>query len=283
MLSTEQLSFTYRKGKPVLENVNLNLTPGNVYGLLGLNGVGKTTLLQLIAGCLFPKGGSIQLMGFDPKERDVNMLANLYYVPVEINVPNCSIARYLSLYQPFYPNFDLNIFKKALDCFGLEQSMQLNQISFGQKKKVVLAFALATQCKVLLLDEPTDGLDSPSKAQFRRLLSEFISEERIILIATHHINDIASLVDQIILLENTKLLLNASVEAINTQFSQQFSSKLPTEHSEVLYSERLPQGYQYLTHNTKRVSGNIDMEFFFNAVSLNPAIAQSFNPKNLMI
>jgi ABC-2 type transport system ATP-binding protein len=283
MLSTTQLSYFYRKGNPVLENIGLNLTSGNVYGLLGLNGVGKTTLMQLIAGCLFPKSGSIQLMGFDPKERDVNMLINLYYVPVEINVPSCSIARYLSLYQPFYPNFEVNIFQKALDCFGLEQSMQLNQISFGQKKKVVLAFALATQCKVLLLDEPTDGLDSPSKAQFRRLLSEFISEERIILIGTHHINDIASLVDQIIILENTKLLLNASIEAINAQFSQQFSSKLPTEHSEILYSERLPQGYQYLTYNTKKVSGNIDLEFFFNAVSLNPAIAQSFNPINLTI
>jgi ABC-2 type transport system ATP-binding protein len=277
MLSTENLSYSYRKGKAVLENVALNLTPGNVYGLLGLNGVGKTTLMQLISGCLFPKKGSIFIMGFDPKERDVNMLVNLYYVPVEINVPNWTVSRYLELNRPFYPNFDLNIFKKALDCFGLEHTMQLNQISFGQKKKVILAFALATQCKVLLLDEPTDGLDSPSKAQFRRLLSEHISEERLILIATHHINDVASLVDHLIILENTKLLLNVPIEAINAQLSQSFSSKPPSELSEVLYSERVPQGYQLLLQNTKKVSGNIDLEFFFNAVSLNPAIAQFFN------
>jgi ABC-2 type transport system ATP-binding protein len=275
MLSTENLSYSYRKGKVILENVALNLTPGNVYGLLGLNGVGKTTLMQLISGCLFPKKGSINLMGFDPKERDVNMLVNLYYVPVEINVPNCSVARYLELYQPFYPDFDLKIFKKALECFGLEQSMRLNQISFGQKKKVILAFALATQCKVLLLDEPTDGLDSPSKVQFQRLLSEYISADCLVIIATHRINDVATLIDYLLILEDTKLLVNAPIATINEQFSQLISSILP---SEALYSERVPQGFKYLTHNVDGDPKHIDLEFFFNAISSKPAIATIFHP-----
>jgi ABC-2 type transport system ATP-binding protein len=283
MITFNDVSFGYRHGPLILQNIRATLKAGRVYGLLGLNGVGKTTLLRLLAGGLFCRQGQIRVLGFDPGGRSEALLSRLYNVAAEVSLPDCSIAQYMALYRPFYPNFEVSIFYKALEVMHLERGMLLHRISFGQRKKVVLCFALATQCELLLLDEPTDGLDSLSKAQFRRLLSEYIREDRTVLIATHHIQDVTALIDHLLVLERSHILLDAPVQDIAQQYSMISAPHLPDNRAEALYSERTPGGYRYLSINRSGTPGLMDLEFFFKAVSSRPDLTQIFHNQDIVL
>lgn len=274
MIHIRDVSFAYRRGAPVLENIHLTFEPGRVYGLLGLNGVGKTTLMHLIGGGLLVQEGTVETLGLNPSERPVGLLSQLYLVTADLYLPKCSIAEYADRYKPFYPNFDETLFQRALGIMRLTPDMLLHNISFGQRKKAVLCFALATQCSILLLDEPTDGLDSPSKAQFRRLLSEYIDDNRILIIATHHVQDVSALLDQVVILDQQSVLTNMPIGALSERFAIRTATQLPADGS-VLYSERIPGGHRYLIYN-KPGSGEaeLDLEFVFNAVTENRRILE---------
>ncbi len=274
MLSLQNVSFAYPRRPQVLDALTFDLPAGSICGLLGLNGVGKTTLMHLISGLLLTRRGVTRVMGHNPNDRSVDLLADLYYLPADLHLPKLSIAAYARRYGPFYPGFSEATWEQSLQAMTLTPDMRLDRISFGQRKKAMLCFALATQCRLLLLDEPTDGLDTLSKGQFRQLLSSYLAEDRLIVAATHHVGDLATLVDHLLVLKDQSLLLSQSVETIIRRFSVRTATTLPTEG--VLYSERALSGWQYLTHNTTGAPGHVDLEFFFNAVSTHPAIVQHF-------
>lgn len=272
MIELTKLSFGYKKGRDLFEELDLSIPKGNIYGLLGRNGAGKTTLLSIIAGLLAPKSGTVNVLEHTPFDRQPSFLTQLYFIPEELHIPSMSIEAYEKTYAPFYPNFDHQKFDYYISEFGLEKSSKMTKLSYGQKKKVIISFGLATNCALLILDEPTNGLDIPSKSQFRKLLAGSISDDRTFIISTHQVRDMATLIDPLIILDSAKIIFQRSVEEITSRlsFELQFSEPVP---GEVIYYERVPGGYMTIQENLTGESSyeEIDMEILFNAIIEHPS------------
>ncbi len=275
MIAINGVSFWYKRRKPVLENISLQLDAGGVYGLLGSNGVGKTTLLHLLNGLLTPKSGAVQVAGQEPRKRQVSCLEKIFYVPVEFDLPALRVSAYGQRYQPFYTRFNKKVWETALQTFGIAQTASINDLSYGQKKKVLLSFALASGCEILLFDEPTDGLDIPSKDHFRRLLSNYIDDGKIAVITTHHVYDVAMLLDHVVVLKDTSLLLQASISALSARMHTIITPKMPSG-DDIIYSERVPGGFHCLVKNTGDEEGPLDLELFFKALQRYPELAKTY-------
>jgi ABC-2 type transport system ATP-binding protein len=265
MIAIENLNFGYRKKQLVLENLSLHIKPGHIYGLLGSNGAGKSSLLHNMCGLLFPFSGSCKVAGDNPANRDPLFLQQVYLLPEEIYLPNVSIKSYLDVYAPFYPAFDKELFFRFLSEFDIPKENKLQHMSYGQKKKVMISFALATQAKVLLMDEPTNGLDIPSKKQFRKIIAGVLKEDQLIIISTHQVKDLDSLIDYVLILEDKKIILHEPVENITNKLAFKQVMSLD-EVSTPIYSEGALKGYAVITPNIKKEQSRLDMEMFFNAV-----------------
>ena len=277
MIQIKNLSFDYGKRKPVFRNLNLTLTEGNVYGLLGKNGAGKSSLLRNMAGLLFPTSGSCVVNGHDAQKRLPVFLQDLYFLPEEFHTPSVKIKEFVDVYAPFYPKFSRKQFLEYLEEFQLSDNEKFSELSLGQKKKALIGFALSTNTKVLLMDEPTNGLDIPSKSQFRKIIASVATEERIIVISTHQVRDLESLIDPIIILDNSEVLLNATTEEIAEKLCFKNVSTV-TDHDKVLYSEHSLRGFSIVTQNTDNEDSKADLELLFNATLTNQSqIKQLFN------
>jgi ABC-2 type transport system ATP-binding protein len=277
MIQIQNLSFDYGKRKPVFRNLNLTLTEGNVYGLLGKNGAGKSSLLRNMAGLLFPTAGTCVVNGYNAQDRLPSFLQDLYFLPEEFHTPSVKIKEFVEIYAPFYPNFSRKQFLEYLEEFQLSDNEKFTELSLGQKKKALIGFALSTNTKVLLMDEPTNGLDIPSKSQFRKIIANVATEERIIVISTHQVRDLESLIDPIIILDNSEVLLNASTEKIAEKLCFKNVSTV-TNHEAVLYSEHSIRGFSIVTQNTDNEDSKADLELLFNATLTNQAqIKELFN------
>ena len=262
--------FEYSKGQNLFEKLDLEIPSGNVYGLLGKNGAGKTTLLKLIAGLLFTRRGTCEVMGYKSEFRRPEMLRELYFIPEEFYLPPIRITDYISSHAPFYPRFDQTRLKDYLTGFQLPENSRLSNLSYGQKKKFLLAFGLATDCKLLILDEPTNGLDIPTKSQFRKLLAGSLSADRTFLISTHQVRDMENLIDPIIILEEGSIIFNASMDTVSRRLAVTLQSEVPDE-SNVLYYEKVLGGYAVMKENAAEAETKIDLELLFNAVINNRA------------
>jgi len=265
MIQANNLSFHYTTKKPVYQNLDLHIEPGKIYGILGKNGVGKTTLLKLINGLVFPKEGSLDVFGDRPQNRKVSFLNEIFYIREEIPASKLSIKKEKNLYAPFYPNFSEESHEIILSKFDLDPNEKISNLSFGQKKKAHLAFALATGCRLLLLDEPTNALDIPSKSQFRKVVSAHMHENSSILVSTHQVRDLSNLIDGVVIIEKGKIILNEDLFEISKKMA--FVSSLGTTIPEnAIYSERVPGGNIHVVPNTNQLETDIDLEVLFNAV-----------------
>lgn len=263
MVSIESLQFGYRRGYTLFDNLNLTLQKGCVYGLFGVNGAGKTTLIRHISGLLFPGKGNVSVDGRDSRRRDVEMMRELFIIPEEFWLPSITIERYAEVHSGFFPKFDSGIFNQILREFEVEQKQNLDSLSYGQKKKFMIAFGIATNCGLLLMDEPTNGLDIPSKSQFRKILATHINEHRCVLISTHQVRDLSSIIDHVIILDNGKIRFMESTETITDNLS--FGLITGDNHAEIVYSEDIFGGKSAITKNIGKDT-EIDFELLFNGV-----------------
>jgi ABC-2 type transport system ATP-binding protein len=270
MIHLDKVSFGYSKHKKLFEDLSMNLQPGHIYGLLGKNGAGKSSLLRNMAGLLFPLSGKIDVNGFEPKRRQPAFLQDIFFIPEEIYLPSVTIEEYLFTLAPFYPKFDEQQFRNYISEFDIPEKNKLTDMSYGQKKKVLTAFALATNTRVLLMDEPTNGLDIPSKSQFRKIVSSALEPNRLILISTHQVRDLDNLIDDIIILEDSEILIQHSLETVSERlyFGTLSSVEFDTR---VLYSEPSLRGYKAVSENSDREESRVDLEQLFNAVMENPS------------
>ena len=197
-----------------IDSFSLRLEEGGVYGLLGSNGVGKSTLLQLICGLLTPDSGEVTLNGINTRLRRPSTLDQIFLVPEEIGLPALKLDTFISLNGAFYPNFSKEDMYRHLDTFGLDRNIVLDKLSMGQKKKVALAFAMACNTKILLMDEPTNGLDIPAKSAFRKFIIESMSDDRIFVISTHQVRDVSQILDHILIMDKSKVLIDRTVNEI---------------------------------------------------------------------
>jgi len=274
MIQIDNLSFGYTSKKLLYKNLSLQLETGKIYGLLGRNGAGKSTLLKNIIGLLFPTGGSISVNGFVPRKRLPSFLETIYFIPEEVYVPPLTIHRYVELFSPFYPRFNKEQLQEYLERMDVQTIDKLNTLSFGQQKKFIISFALACNTHILLLDEPTNGLDIPSKKRFRKLIASIMNEERMIFISTHQIRDLDNLIDQVIIVDNGDLLLNASITTIADKLCFRTVDEWHGEEP-LLYEEEHLKGMSIVTENVHHEESKVNLEHLFNAITDNPVMAKT--------
>jgi ABC-2 type transport system ATP-binding protein len=268
MVAIKGLSFYYNSQQLLFQGLSLEIEPGNIYGLLGKNGAGKTTLLKILAGLIFPNEGDTSVFGCTPGHRKAEMLEDLYFLPEEFYVPKLSGNTYVKLYAPFYPRFDDTLFREAAAEFEIDCALMLTDLSYGQKKKFLTAFGIATNCALTIFDEPSNGLDIPSKSRFRRLLASGLTEERSFIISTHQVRDVESLIDPIIILHDGEIVFNHTGEEISRALSVEIKKQL--DEGDFLYAEKVIGGHAVLEVNTARIESNVDIELLFNAVITRP-------------
>ena len=274
MIEISNLTFGYGE-KALFQNLNLSLKAGHIYGLLGKNGAGKSTLLKNIAGLVFPIEGTCKVNGYTSKNRLPDFLQELFFVPEDIYMPAISAKQFAKSTGHFYPNFDNKQFEKILAEFDVPNDKPLTQLSFGQQKKVVIAFGISTNTSLLIMDEPTNGLDIPSKAQFRKIIASSLTEDRCIIISTHQVRDLDNLIDNVLVLHNQKIVVNSNLDDVAAKVN---FSVLPTTATGYIYAEESFSGLHAITENTDNSYSKVDMELLFNAViSDNEQLTQTLN------
>lgn len=271
MLSFSNVSFTYgRRGKEVLSGLSLDFEENGIYGILGKNGTGKSTMLYLAAGLLRPKGGNVTAEGVPTQSRRPETLRKLFLVPEEFDLPEVSLRTYVQLNAPFYPTFSEDILARCLKSFELGDDLNIGRLSMGQKKKVYISFALAAGTKYLLMDEPTNGLDIPSKKVFREVIAREMTEERVMIISTHQVRDVEQLIDHVVIVNEGAVLLNASTAEIESRL--RFEQRaVGSDLSDALFVQQTMRGIELICPNSGNDETPIDLELLFNALQTVPA------------
>lgn len=265
MIEIKDLAFSYGK-TPILKSITTTLEEGRIYGLLGENGVGKTTLLTLLCGLKKVCSGSITTDGENPFDRTPTLLQNQFYLPDEVFPVAMKAECFAKERGAFWPDYDHSKFLEIMKEFENDPAKKMNQMSAGQLKKTYISLALACGCKYIFMDEPTNGLDIPSKTQFRSAIMKYTSDDSTIVISTHQVRDLENIIDPIIILDRQDVLLNATVEEITSKLYFDYGTQL---HPESLYSERLPGGFIQVYPNTTGEDSKINVEALFNAVHKN--------------
>ena len=269
MVQLQNVEFGYDKNRKLFNGVNLQLEPGHFYGLLGRNGAGKTTLLKIMTGLLFPQAGEALIDDEPAYKRTAKQLSDIYFLQEEIYVPHLKIKEFEDAYAPFYPNFSHEQFTKYLREFEMDNMLGfIDKFSHGQKKKVMIAFALATNVPLLIMDEPTNGLDIPSKSIFRKIMAASAGEQKTVLISTHQVRDLHSLIDAVSIIDNGRMILSAPAEGIIDKLVFDINDE-KTKVGKVFYTEESPHGIYQVKENLNHLDSPLDLELLFNAAVQN--------------
>ncbi len=295
MILINNISYKYRKQtKEVFSNISFNLEQGKIYGLLGRNGVGKTTLLYNILGLQRPTTGNITFEGsqvhqspklgakfirvkpaistrgivigsdataIEAHQRNAEILQECFAVTEVVELPNYSLKKFIDIHAPFYPRFSEEELYQYLSTFNLTREIKdLTQLSMGEQKKVYISFALACNTKLLIMDEPTNGLDIPAKGEFRKNISLAMNANRCIVISTHQVADIENILDDVIIMNNNGILVNDSLLHIgeNLLFSENQANAIFTQPS--------PGGVYTISANNNKQESIVRLELLFNAL-----------------
>ncbi|MDR2473682.1 MAG: ATP-binding cassette domain-containing protein [Tannerella sp.] len=270
MIKVKEITFRYKK-KTVFKDFSSSFEDGKVYGLLGKNGAGKSTLLYLMTGLLQPQQGKIFYNDENVSKRLPSVMSDIFIVPEEFMLPHISLKKYMSVNKPFYPRFSEEQLRKNLSLFELDDNLNINlgSLSMGQKKKVFMSFALAANTSLLIMDEPTNGLDIPGKSRFKKFIASNMTDERTVIISTHQVQDIDKLIEHVVILENNAILLDASTTDIcrNLYF---VNGADRVNRETALYVSQSFQGYNALLPNEGKEESVLNLETLFNAVLENP-------------
>lgn len=266
MVRIRNLHFGYSRRVLQLENLSLELVRGRIYGLLGKNGAGKSTLLKNLVGLAFPLSGTCEVDGHAAALRRPDTLQDLFFLPEDVRVPAVTATQLARSTSGFYPRFDEAAFHEYLRELDVPSLTKLTTLSFGQQKKVLIAFALATNTGLLVLDEPTNGLDIPSKAQFRKLVARTLGEERCVVISTHQVRDLDNLIDTVLVLHERRIVLNKTLDEL-TDIISFGTAPAGAASPEVLYAEPSVRGQQVIRPNHGGTFSKVDLELLFNALT----------------
>ena len=280
MVTIDNLLFGYTKNNPLFEDLNLQMTTGLIHGLFGKNGAGKTTLLKLIQGLQFPQKGTLKVLEHVPSQRKQSFLSNSFLLAEEPYIPPCSLKAFISTYSPFYPKFKIEQYFQLLNEFEVDKTMHLGKVSMGQKKKALIAFGIACNTDLLIMDEPTNGLDIPSKKQFRKIMAHIIRDDKVFIISTHQVRDLHSIIDNIIILDHGQVIFDQTVSEVMNHLSFIVTREPPSDDN-IIYYERVPGGYLCIENSASLHSLEIDIETLFNAVTTEKeSILSLFNQPN---
>lgn len=264
MIKINSLSFGYQTSTLLFDRINLELSKGKIHGLLGKNGEGKTSLLKMLIGLIKPRFGLVEVNGQKPFDRKPAFLSQVYLLPEETYLSASNARQMEKLYSPFYPAFDSDIYRNILKEFDVEYCQNVDSLSSGQRKKIAISFAFACNTSLLLLDEPTNGLDISSKAVFRRMVASMFHQDKTIIISTHQVHDVQSIIDNLVILHQNKIAFEGEIEDIALKYSFVHSTTIPSD--QYLFAEKSVLGNTYILHNKGNIPGEVNIETFFNAV-----------------
>ncbi|MBP5364673.1 MAG: ATP-binding cassette domain-containing protein [Bacteroidales bacterium] len=276
MIQLNNINFSYGKTK-LFEDLSFTFDEGKIYGLLGLNGAGKSTLLYLMSGLLFAQKGTVTYKGKNVASRRPSTLADMFLLPEEFELPNMKFEKFISINAPFYPRFSRQTLERCLSGFEMSVDINLGNLSMGQKKKAFMCFALAANTSLLLLDEPTNGLDIPSKSQFRKVVSECMTDDRTIIISTHQVRDVENLIDEITIVNNRSIVFDEPVSRISAKLL--FADRAADLDAEsIIFTQPSPIGNMAVARRTDADDETqLNIELLFNAVLAEPQkVAQIF-------
>lgn len=278
MLQITELSFSYRKPpRQLFSDFSLDLQNGNIYGLLGKNGAGKSTLIYLMTGLLTPDSGNVKFDGVDVRRRLPQTLSDMFLVPEEFELPHTTLSQFVKINAPFYPHFSMQDMMSYLDTFEMEPDCRLQSLSMGQKKKVFMSFALATNTQMLIMDEPTNGLDIPSKSQFRKIIASGMTDDKMMLFSTHQVRDIEQVLDHVIIIDRSHVLLNAGIGEVASRLA--FRPLRDGDHP--LLTQSGAMGTLVVAPAIDGEETQVDLEMLFNATLQQPqAIRELFTHKS---
>ncbi len=276
MFTISNLTFSYNKRNgDLFHDFSLELNAGNVYGLLGKNGAGKSTLIYLMTGLLTPASGEVLMDGENVRRRLPKTMSDLFLVPEEFELPRLTLKKYVGINAPFYPRFSMEDMQRYLDIFemGGDLNVKLNSLSMGQKKKVFMAFAFATNTRALIMDEPTNGLDIPSKSQFRKLVTTCMSDDKMMLISTHQVRDISDILDHVTIIDQSRVLLNTGMADVTSKLA----FRPLRDGDQPIFTQQSPYGTLGVVPALPEEETKVDLEMLFNATLQNSeAINQMF-------
>ena len=219
-LTLERLSKQF-KNRIAVENVNAELTEG-IYGFLGANGAGKTTLMQMICGIVAPTSGEVKLNGKNVTEMGEQFRDLLGYLPQEFGYTPGFTAEDFMLYiasvKGLDPRYARRRTRELMKLVSLEGDMKrkIRTFSGGMKRRLGIAQALLNDPKILIMDEPTAGLDPKERAYFRNVISE-MAQDKIIIISTHIVSDIEYISDQVIIMKKGRFILQGTTEELTAE------------------------------------------------------------------
>ena len=195
-----------------LENVNIQLQPGHVVGLLGPNGSGKTTLIKLANGLLTPSEGQVLIYGQRPGPATKALVS---YLPDKLHLPEwMSAEQLINMYADFYADFDREKAGEMLARLDLSSRKKLSQMSKGTKEKVQLILTMSRKAKLYLLDEPIGGVDPATRDYILDTIIRNYDPDAVVMISTHLISDVENVLDEVIFVNQGKILLQSGVDEI---------------------------------------------------------------------
>ncbi|WP_340399921.1 ABC transporter ATP-binding protein [Paenibacillus sp. FSL H8-0079] len=212
MIHMEQVNYSYQK-TPVLNQVTLHESEPIISAIWGRNGAGKTTLMSLLAGHNRPDSGTVQIMGQDPYN---NLAAQENLCYIQENHPlgkNWTVSDMVQMGQYFHPQWNQDLAERLIDVFELPAKKKIIKFSKGMKTAAQIILGLASNAKITILDEPTNGLDAEKRKFFyNALLESYEDNPRLILISSHHIEEIQPLCESLIVLQAGEVMLNQPME-----------------------------------------------------------------------
>ena len=265
MLEIKHLSFGYTRKSLLFKDLDLTLRDGHIYGLLGKNGAGKSTLLKNIIGLAFPSQGVCLFNGMNVSARPVPVLEDIFFIAEELFVPAITPTQFLGNTASFYPKFSETNFYQYLKFLDVDPDIIMTKQSYGQQKKIMIAFGLASNANLLVMDEPTNGLDIPSKVQFRKLIASVQTESRCIVISTHQVRDLDSLIDTLLILHDKEIVVNKNLDEVGERLK--FGTFGDTTGMNVLYEEENIRGKNVILPNIDSEFSKVDLESLFNAIT----------------
>ncbi|AYM97789.1 ABC transporter ATP-binding protein [Acidovorax sp. 1608163] len=271
MIQIEGLHYGYGRAA-LYADFSAQIGQPGIYGVFGRNGSGKSTLLRLLCGLLTPWQGRVRVLGFQPRQRAAEFLASIYIVPEEFHLPNLTAAQLARTHGSFYPRFSHALFSDYLQVLEVPVDSRFEAMSLGQKKKAAIAFALATQTPLLLMDEPTNGLDIVGRGQFRELMRRPEQAQRVVMISTHQAHDLESILSHIWFIDQGRLALAARMDELAERLTMGVAATaqaLPTDG--LLYQEALGAQVAYVARRVAGVpeEGALQLELLYKALSLN--------------
>ena len=201
-------------------------------------------------------------------------MQDIFLIPEEFYLPDISISKFAKFTGSFYRWFNEELFSTYLKEFDIPYESNLQSLSYGQKKKVLISFGLAANTSLLLMDEPTNGLDIEGKSQLRKIIAGAFDEKKSIIISSHQVKDLENLIDRVIILDEGEIVLNESIQRIASKLLFKITFD-PSESAGAIYSEPLLRGNALIVSNTRDEESKIDLELLYKATLANSKLIQS--------